>query len=57
MKRTIEEKKLAKMIVELRQLDFYSELRSQGYMTSGQVCEACDIVENKIDALLKEYGL
>ena len=48
-------KDINKFIEALRALDFYDDLRTQGYMTSGQVCEACEVIENKIDALIKEY--
>ena len=44
-----------KFIEALRALDFYSDLRTQGYMTSGQVCEACEAIEKKIEDLMKEY--
>lgn len=51
----VDQNKLADFIAELRALEIYTPLRAQGYMTSDQVCEACEVVENKIEELVAKY--
>ena len=51
------EQKLKEFIEALRSMELYAPLRAQGSMTSNQVCEACDIVDMKIElVILTHFG-
>lgn len=42
-------------IEDLRAIEIYNQLRNKGFMTSRQTVEACEVVEDAINELIKKH--